>query len=149
MRKAVVRFLAFALLALAASSCGTVMNPYKSGYKCSPDDFGKCVSVQEAYQESLGESVRKPGEARDPEDTEDKRQAPANPELAYQQGVYRKMAKMMAEPETPIVVPPPVVRVLFFSYRGEGNVLFGYRRAFFFADEPRWIMDQGDKPLGD
>ena len=146
MRQTVLTLVVIVLL----SGCGTVMNPYKSSYKCRPDDFGKCVSVQEAYQESLasGEPAP-PSRGKDPEDADTDRKAPGKQELSYQQETFRKMAKMMAEPETPIVVPPPVVRTLFFSYRGDNNVLFGYRRAYFFADEPRWIMDQGDKPLGD
>jgi len=46
--------LGFALVLLAAGSGCSVLNPYRSDWKCPPLDNGQCVSVPEAYRQAVG-----------------------------------------------------------------------------------------------
>jgi conjugal transfer pilus assembly protein TraV len=63
-----------------------------------------------------------------------------NPKHQYQDALYRKLASLIGQPSTPVVVPPDVVRVLILSYTGSENDLFSYRYVYFFATEPSWII---------
>ncbi len=43
-----------AILAVGCSTVGSVMNPYKDDFQCPKVANGKCVTVTEAYEESIG-----------------------------------------------------------------------------------------------
>ncbi len=109
------------------SGCG-IFNPYKSNFQC-PDTYkGKCVSTIKAYKESVEGSLL-------PEAS-----GTGGLEYNYRTGLYNKLASLIEKPETPMVLPPKVMRTLILSYTGSGNELYGFRYVYFFATEPEWII---------
>ena len=151
------------ILALCFSGCSAIVSPYNAEFQCPETDKGKCVSVQAAYKESIDnplvkadpEKSKPPCEAcggnerKGPKQSEElqldtipKSDAykSGNPKHQYQDALYRKLASLIGQPSTPVVVPPDVVRVLILSYTGSENDLFSYRYVYFFATEPSWII---------
>jgi len=129
--------------AIITSGC-SILNPYKSEFTCPQKENGKCVGVENAYDESL--KTMKGGK-ENPEKSRKNVSEKASGggsakggELLYQEEVYRKLAGLLREPVTPLVAPPKVVRVLLLPYRGEGGELFMPRYVYFMAEDSRWIM---------
>ncbi len=116
------RLLLCAMSAFALTGC---LNPYPSDFNC-PDTYnGKCVSVEDAYhasRQSLTGTPSPPG----PGD--------------YQEALFDRMAGLLREPETPLVVPPKVMRVLMLPYEGKEEELYLHRYAYIFTDRPRWVL---------
>jgi len=122
------------------SGC-SILNPYRSEFPCPQKENGKCVGVENAYDESLKtgkENPEKPGKTVPEKTTADG--SGKRSELLYQEEVYRKLAGLLREPVTPLVAPPRVMRVLLLPYRGDGGELFMPRYVYFMAEDPRWIM---------
>jgi conjugal transfer pilus assembly protein TraV len=151
------------LLFALFSGCSAIVSPYNSQFQCPETDNGKCVSVQTAYKESIDnplvksnpDSTTRPGDKKDKPPCEtcgnqqkDQPETIRKPDVSpsrdskyqYQGALYRKLASLIEQPSTPIVVPPDVVRVLILSYTGSENELFSYRYVYFFATEPEWII---------
>lgn len=125
------RLLLPALLIMTLTGC---LNPYAGDFNCPKTDNGKCVSVQDAYYESKGQF----NEKRAQSDLGD-----------YQEALYGRMAGLLTEPETPMVVAPKVMRVLMLPYEGQDRELYLYRYAYIFTDQPRWILtDPLNTPQG-
>jgi conjugal transfer pilus assembly protein TraV len=120
------------LLLLMLSGC---LNPYAGDFNCPETDNGKCVSVENAYHESKGsvpDLLRQSGTDN------------------YHEALYGRMAGLLKEPETPMVVPPKVMRVLMLPYEGKNEELYLSRYAYLFTDRPRWILaDPLQTPMGE
>jgi conjugal transfer pilus assembly protein TraV len=116
------RFLLPALLTMTLAGC---LNPYDGEFNCPETDNGKCVSVEDAYYESKGRLIGAPGQFESGD---------------YQEALYGRMAGLLKEPETPMVVTPKVMRVLMLPYEGQDEELYLYRYAYIFTERPRWIM---------
>lgn len=165
-----MRFLTLMALALMTASCATFVNPYNEDFSCPKTFNGKCVSITEAYDESV-EGVGLEEEEHEPEpcdcwpdeidcDCEESKQkddiaiaiseqkapSPESPENSYRESLYGKLTRLIDEPVTPIVAPPKVLRVLLLPYEGSDNALYMYRYVYFFVDEPRWILDEITQP---
>lgn len=126
------RLLLPALLVMTLTGC---LNPYAGTFNCPETYNGKCVSVENAYYESKGSVIGPPGQ-------------PASSD--YQEALYARMAGLLKEPETPMVVPPKVMRVLMLPYEGKDDELYLYRYAYIFTDRPRWILtDPLKTPTGE
>jgi conjugal transfer pilus assembly protein TraV len=131
-----------ALVALLLCSCSTVLNPYRSSFNCPRTDKGKCVSVQNAYRESLNPLIGDgQNEARAGGATEEAGFTEAPGEKDYRAALLGRLAGLLKEPETPMVAPPQVMRVLLLPYKGDGGELFMPRYAYFFVDRPSWVLD--------
>jgi conjugal transfer pilus assembly protein TraV len=131
------------VLGLLLCGCSTVLNPYQSSFNCPETENGKCVSVQSAYRESLN-PLLKNGETGDCPDCgkEAADDAGATPrEKEYRAALLSRLTGLLREPETPLVAPPQVLRVLLMPYKGGGGELFMPRYAYFFVDRPSWILD--------
>lgn len=119
-----------ALLTMPLAGC---LNPYASDFNCPETYNGKCVSVSDAYKESRANFFG-PAQGTDPG--------------LYQDTLYDRMAGLLKEPETPMVVPPKVMRVLMLPYEGQDEELYLFRYAYIFTDRPRWVLtDPLDKPM--
>lgn len=141
---------------LLFSGCSTLISGYNSEFQCPNTFKGKCVSVKEAYKESVEGTEINPLVKENPKAGEAKThctncqgQAEASgqqsaqtqsPEYRYRDALYKKLSSMIGKPSTPLVVPPEVVRVLILSYTGSNNELFSYRYVYFFATEPKWVI---------
>ena len=134
------------LFAITLCGCSAVLNPYQSGFNCPGSDKGKCVSVQKAYSDSLNPLVKPEPGAGEGECQDCGKDKPADPgttreEAEYRGALFKRLAGLLGEPETPLVAPPQVMRVLLLPYKGEGGELFMPRYAYFFLDRPQWILD--------
>ncbi len=58
----------------------------------------------------------------------------------YRSALYDKFSGLLKEPQTPIVAPPKVMRVLLLPYTGQENEFYMLRYVYFFVDKPRWIL---------
>lgn len=146
MRK-VVLLIGLALITLL-TGCASVLNPYKSDFHCPETDKGKCVSVQNAYLESIQQNYKEEDEEKSeklkdvdysvPKEDDGKRVQKQN--NVYQEALYRELAGLLNEPLSPMVAPPVVMRVLLLPYKGDTNELYMLRYVYFFVDGPKWIL---------
>ena len=158
--------LTLVLLGLTLSGCTTIMNPFNDDFSCPETYNGKCVSITEAYDESLSGQTQQPAnetkqrphihgidcdyeedcdepvapKKEAPEDTQTRE--PQTAEEEYRQALYGKIANLLKEPATPMVATPKVMRVLMLPYEGDDNALYMYRYVYIFAEPPRWILDE-------
>lgn len=168
-----IKFYSFCLTAFLTlpllASCATVMNPYEDSFGCPKTGNGKCVSIEDAYQESLEDASSgydkswdrveaypetwdtKKTEKRqeddwDDDEWEDEKAQQAVvvkevPALNYADALYSEMTRLLKEPVTPMISPPKIMRVLLLPYKGSDKELFMYRYVYFMVDEPSWILD--------
>jgi conjugal transfer pilus assembly protein TraV len=139
MRRLVLLF----VLAILLTGCASVLNPYESDFQCPDTDRGKCVSVQDAY----GESIQKNSSTENKDEVKSEKPKEGNALESqdkknndYQEALYRELAGLLKEPLTPIVAPPKVMRVLLLPYKGDSNELYMIRYVYFFVEEPKWIL---------
>lgn len=117
-------------LLLFLSGC---LNPYSGEFKCPKTENGKCVSVTDAYQEAAS-----PGAI-----------TTASLPAGFEGALYRRLTGMLEAPETPLVAPPKVMRVLLLPYEGDQEELYLTRYAYLFTDRPRWVLtDPTARPKG-
>jgi conjugal transfer pilus assembly protein TraV len=129
-----------ALAALLLCGCSTVLNPYQSSFNCPETENGKCVSVQTAYRESLNPLVKGEGGER-PDCAKGAQQKIASSgENDYRAALLSRLSGLLRAPETPMVAPPRVMRVLLLPYKGDGGELFMPRYAYLFLESPTWIL---------
>jgi len=138
--------------ALASSGCA-VINPYESDFSCPDTYHGKCISVQGAYEESLSgkddayvNNINSCIGGNCP-DREESDRLPAKPGTvedrnynAYRSALYTRYDQLLREPQTPVVAPPKVMRILLLPYKGQDGEFFMYRYAYFFTEEPKWLL---------
>lgn len=150
--------------------CGAILNPYKEDFSCPDYDKGKCIKVEGAYKESLQnrknntlsekenkaacEKCRKdaknnnaaedtyctacfPSETTEPENKHITTEASAT---IYQKAVNKKLATMLKLPNTPLISPPQVLRVLVLPYKGDMNELYMMRYVYLLIDDPQWVV---------
>jgi conjugal transfer pilus assembly protein TraV len=116
---------------VGVQGCASWINPYASDFHCPKTENGQCISVQDAYEESLKKNSQYSGTKDD---------LSGNRSGAYEKELFKKLAGMLKEPVTPMVKPPTAIRVLFTPYPGDENELYLYRYAFFFVDSPSFIL---------
>lgn len=138
MRK-VVLLIGLALITLLIG-CASVLNPYKSDFHCPETDKGKCVSVQNAYLESIQKNYKEEDEEKSEKLKQDDGKIPQKQSNVYQEALYRELAGLLNEPLSPMVAPPMVMRVLLLPYKGDTNELYMLRYVYFFVDGPKWIL---------
>ena len=115
---------------LAASLLsGCSLLPYHNDYACKLEDgYGKCISSDAAYDEAVtgadyGHEITENGVKDDPKASAAKSAATktvlTDTDRAYEtyrDRVYKKTARLIEEPQTPVVRKPTVVRTLILSY---------------------------------
>lgn len=149
------RVVSLIVLAAFFMGCASVLNPYESDFDCPETGRGKCVSVRDAYGESL-EKNPSTGGKKDAGDTakqkredgkESGKPGPEEREITnYHASRYRELSGLLQEPVTPLVAPPKVMRVLLLPYTGDANELYMMRYIYFFVEGPKWIL--GNYPSG-
>jgi len=120
--------LPFALLPiLFLTGCGSVLNPYHEDFNCQARDAaGHCVDTPSAYAEAVAGHH------------------PATPEVGItekriDEARLDKLAQLLKDPQTPMIVPPKVLRVLILPYKGDED-LFMARYAYLQVDSSRWVL---------
>ena len=130
------------ILAIVLSGCAGTMNPYSSDFQCPETEKGKCVSVKTAYKES---TEKKRDNSGNPEIKTDPKEGPKGQKekpsnTLYQSALYDRLNRLLTRPDSPVVVPPQVMRVLILPYTGDERELYMYRYVYIFVDEPRWLL---------
>jgi len=131
----------------------SLLNPYEKEFSCPQKEKGKCVSVKDAYKESLHKKWRinsgntedsdkeGTGNANEGEPAQKKEEVSVDSQKReYEQAVFGKLKGLLKEPETPMITAPKIMRVLLLPYKGQSNELYMSRYIYFIADQPKWIM---------
>ena len=120
-----------ALLALVSGCSGLkqAINPYEENFRCkAKDSEGKCIDTPAAYREAL---------RPDGQDT-----AATASRIETENSRYKAVAELLSAPDTPVLNPPKVLRVLLLPYRGENNELFLSRWAYLEVEQAQWILSE-------
>jgi len=140
-------FVVVMLVATLVAGCSTVgeaINPYSSSFNCKMTESGKCITMTGAYKQSL-----QPKDSKDDRKWKEKAGDPDTLQATYQGSLYKKLSGLLEEPETPVIAPPKVMRVLLLPYKGTDKELFMYRYAYFVVDDYSWVLGDtitiGDK----
>ena len=124
----------FFLLLLLLSGCGAALNPYHENFNCQgPDDSGKCVDTPSAYAEAAGIN---------PLVKEEK----ANTERDVDGARLERLAALLQEPQTPMIIPPRILRVLILPHKGDGD-LFMARYAYLQVESAQWVLSDIDEEI--
>ena len=118
------------LILTVVAGCAPVknaVNPYEENFRCrAKDSEGQCVDTPTAYRQA-----RVPDPATETTSTvQDEAQGER----------YRAISDLLAAPETPLLNPPKILRVLLLPYRGEANELFMSRYAYLEIEPAEWVL---------
>ena len=127
--------LCICLLVLSlVSGCASVkdaVNPYEENFKCrAKDSEGKCVDTPSAYKE-----------ARLP-DNQGTDSSISTSRIEAQNSRYKTLVDLLEAPETPVLNPPRILRVLLLPYKGENNELFMTRYAYLEIEPAQWVLTE-------
>ena len=120
------------LILIVVAGCAPVknaVNPYEENFRCrAKDSEGQCVDTPTAYRQA-----RVPDPATESSSTvQDEAQGER----------YRAISDLLAAPETPLLNPPKILRVLLLPYRGEANELFMSRYAYLEIEPAEWVLTE-------
>ncbi len=147
-------FSVLALMILGLSGCG--VTPYSSKYACPPGYSGVCESMEDAYQDSVNGidprkfdkkymKGRKKWEKKHADlvaarkKAEEARENVRGEAPGYRESLFHELRSLIQEPETPVVVPPRIMRGLVLGV-AEKKVFVSPHYVFFMLDEPRWTL---------
>jgi len=63
-----------------------------------------------------------------------------NSRAQYQNAVYSRLTGLLEQPETPMVDPPRIMRVLILPYEDDSKVLYMPRYTYLKVEESRWVV---------
>ena len=122
------------LILLCISGCAGVkdaVNPYEENFRCkAKDSDGKCLDTPTAYRE-----------ARLP-DGQLSEATPNASQIEAQNSRYKALTDLLEAPETPVLNPPKILRVLLLPYKGENNELFMTRYAYLEIEPSQWVLTE-------
>ena len=120
------------LILTVMAGCAPVknaVNPYEENFRCrARDSEGQCVDTPTAYRQ-----------ARVPDPATETTSAVQD---EAQSERYRAISDLLAAPETPLLNPPKILRVLLLPYRGEANELFMSRYAYLEIEPAEWVLTE-------
>ena len=120
------------LILIVVAGCAPVknaVNPYEENFRCRANDSeGQCVDTPTAYRQ-----------ARVPDPTTASTSAVQDEAQGER---YRAISDLLAAPETPLLNPPKILRVLLLPYRGEANELFMSRYAYLEIEPAEWVLTE-------
>ena len=124
---------ALVLLALVSGCSGMkqAVNPYEENFRCkAKDSDGKCLDTPTAYKEA-----RLPGGQLS-------EATPNTSQIEAQNSRYKALTDLLEAPETPVLNPPKILRVLLLPYKGENNELFMTRYAYLEIEPSQWVLTE-------
>ena len=120
------------LILTVVAGCAPVknaVNPYEENFRCrAKDSEGQCVDTPTAYRQ-----------ARVPDPTTASTSAVQDEAQGER---YRAISDLLEAPETPLLNPPKILRVLLLPYRGEANELFMSRYAYLEIEPAEWVLTE-------
>lgn len=128
------RILACLAVLVLVSGCAGVkdaVNPYEENFRCkAKDSEGKCLDTPTAYKE-----------ARLPDGQAGEAASNAS-QVEAQNSRYKALTDLLEAPETPVLNPPKILRVLLLPYKGENNELFMTRYAYLEIEPSQWVLTE-------
>ena len=129
------QLLASILILLFVSGCAGVkdaVNPYEENFRCkAKDSEGKCLDTPTAYRE-----------ARLPDNQGIETNSINISQVEAQNSRYKALTDLLEAPETPVLNPPKILRVLLLPYKGENNELFMTRYAYLEIEPSQWVLTE-------
>jgi len=119
---------------------GSALNPFESGFQCATTNTGECIPLNEAYDRAIQEDRK----ALSPALVVNGKGNTDGSEGMYKKALYREVTNLLEKPKTPMVTPPKTVRVLILPYKDSQGTLYMQRYLYFFASEPKWVLDVDD-----
>lgn len=121
-----------------------LFNPYQGDFECPRSEKGKCQSIKASYDESL-DSLKDPANSRGRDAA-----GAGDAEDTYKQEVFKKLSGLLKQPETPMVAPPKVIRVLMLPYKGDARELYMQRYVYIILQDADFVIgdylvDRGDE----
>lgn len=127
------QLLAVIVILFGVSGCAQVkdaVNPYEENFRCkAKDSEGQCLDTQAAYKE-----------ARLPDGQGDENSNTS--QIEAQNSRYKALTDVLEAPETPVLDPPKIMRVLLLPYKGENNELFMTRYAYLEIEPSQWVLTE-------
>jgi len=147
----ILTILSLCLIGFSLAAC----SPYSQEFSCPATYNGVCEPIKDAYQDSINgidprqfDAKWKEHQARWKEDHKgliSARKA-ARPEAngtgeapGYRQVLFQELKDLIERPQTPVVIPPRVERVLVLSF-AQGKLFVAPHYVYFMVDEPRWVL---------
>ena len=158
--KEICGFLFIVFLLTGCSSVGEIFNPYDSEFMCPEVGYGKCATMDQAYKESYeahaenemvlteqgAEAVsdnEECGKCQE-EEKEEGEAAPVkrepDPEYIYRDRLFKEMASVIEDSETPLLAPPEIGRVLILNYSDTEDIFYSSRHIYFITKDPQWVL---------
>jgi len=144
-----VRLILIIVFSFIVSGC-SAFGVYDDTFSCPNSYNGRCIGVDGAYKLSL---EGKDNAENDPDIQKENKgkKAPKDEgaetleregvaHTSYKESLFKKMNNLLKEPDTPVVAPPQVMRMVLLPYKGDANELYMLRHVYFFVDEPKWIL---------
>jgi conjugal transfer pilus assembly protein TraV len=145
--------LTYISLLIFISGCSVL--PYENKVSCRLDDnFGKCMSIQQAYDGSKndeGDLSLKPGERVDTKQRKRRKskmvshnEKQLTSEEIYVDELYQELSLLIREPETPIIRAPKEMRTLILTYSGTNDrkTLYMPRYVYTIVEDAEFIVRQ-------
>lgn len=142
-------FLRWAVLFTATAfgaGCST-LGIYDNEFTCPSSYNGRCISLPGAHELALqgndqpeNVSVAKSLNTTDLDETTATLNREESAHASYKESLFKRFDTLLKEPATPVVAPPQTMRILLLPYKGDSNELYMLRYAYFFVDEPRWLL---------
>ncbi|MDD2467085.1 MAG: TraV family lipoprotein [Desulfobulbus sp.] len=128
--KRILACLAVLTLVSGCTGVKNAVNPYEENFRCkAKDSEGKCLDTPTAYKE-----------ARLP-DSQGNENSNAS-QIEAQNSRYKALTDLLEAPETPVLNPPKILRVLLLPYKGENNELFMTRYAYLEIEPSQWVLTE-------
>ena len=144
--------------------CGCGITPYESKFSCPPTYQGLCESPIDAYRDSVNgidprqldpewkekrakweEKNKALIEAR--KQAEIRRAGTSSEAPTYRAELFKELRDLIEAPETPVVIPPKIVRALVLG-TPDGKMYVAPHYVFFMLDEPHWVLRKiPERPL--
>jgi len=134
--------------------CG--VTPYQTKSHCPPSFLGLCESPIDAYHDSVNgidprqfdpkwKKRRAEWEEKNKALIEARKRAElkkvglSSEAPTYRAELFRELRDLIEAPETPVVIPPKIVRALVLG-TPDGKMYVAPHYVFFMLDEPRWVL---------
>ncbi|WP_339145176.1 type IV conjugative transfer system lipoprotein TraV [Pseudoalteromonas galatheae] len=143
-------------LFIAGSLSACSLAPYEEDFACrKKDQLGKCISMQQAYEEAVtGEEIYPPMKPASEQDSEninnslplENGKSNSHGNLAYDRYVnsyYNEISSLVDKPVTPMVKQAKTVRTLILPYSNSSdNSLYMERYIYSIVEENQFVLGQ-------
>ncbi len=128
---------------LVLSGCSWLV-PYDEEFSCKlKDNYGKCVSVEQAYEEAVSGEDIYPDMGKGKDESAGKK-AVKSPYTQYRSALYQELKELVDDPETPMLRPAKTIRTLIIPYsaKNQKKTLYGTRYVYSIIDDPVFVLGE-------